>query len=225
MRLNFPNSASQLAIVSEALSEVGFAQFQIGSEEHADHWWFRTRPVSDGTTTLLQIVRRKGFKILTVHFGWQNPFVRQFVIEAMQRSWPAGLQIIPEEDLTKMPCFLMFNLGDKSSWPLAGMPFDCSEQEFLGHAKELKELLANLVIPISTAEELLESYLADVKPVRWLGGNTAIRFAEAAGLVKLLGRDRDLLTVCAHRYARFIETHMFGRGSGSDWTNALLERL
>ena len=219
------NKALQLSLIEESLAAIGFAILESKADAAQGRYWFCAPTGGDGTKTFLRFVRKPGFKILTAHVGWQNPFVRQFVIDSMKRSWPAGLHWMSENKLIEEPCLLTFNFGDQPSWPLSGIPFNCSEQEFAGHTQELRDLLQKLIVPISTADVLLERYLADVKPLRWLGGNTAIRFAEAAGLVKLVGKNADELKRCAQKYAPLIETHMFGLGSGSDWTKALLEQL
>lgn len=216
---------AQLSLLAEALAASGFARLESKADAAQDRYWFCTQVDIDGTTTFIRVVRKPSFKVLTIHVGWNNVRVRQFVIDSMKQLWPAGLRWVTENKLVEEPCLLTFNLGDQSSWPLAGIPFNCSEREFAEHAQELGNIVRELIVPISTARVLLERYLADAKPLRWLGGNTAIRFAEATGLVKLLGTNSDELKDCAQKYAPLIETHMFGLGSGSDWTKALLGRL
>jgi hypothetical protein len=225
--LNKPlNSLNELRIIEKKLGELGFARLKSSSAGLTGTYWFVSHASSDGVQICLRLERKPVSKIFSVHVGWRHDLVRKFVIELMQQHWQSGLKWLIDVKAIDAPSLVTFNLGNYIGWQSVGLSFDCAEQDFLQQIQELQTAIKDVVAPISNVERLKTCYLEDKKPFRWNAcANTALRFGEAAALVRISGHGIDQLKECSEKFRVFIESHMFGLGAGDEWRRLVLESV
>lgn len=209
------------ALLEAVLGDFGFVRTFV-EDENLRTAWFSCQPWGDdGLGTNFRFSFKSDLKVLTMHAGWNHSVVRQFVLRALEESWPSGLAWILEAGLLHTPSMLLFDLASQLRWQQAGMPAGGNDQDF---ARELVKLHTSGVFEkcaLDTPQSLLQLYLKDLKPFDWQSSNSAIRAAEIAGLRFLLQENLDCFDSVATAQVDLIRADMFGLGSAEHWTKSL----
>lgn len=215
-----------LKFLEKSLSDVGFESLTNFSDMGPHPYWFSNKTATDLARAHIRFIYKPKFNAFTVHIGWENLFSQAFVVDAMREMWKPGYDWLIKVNVLSAPCIVTFNIAEYLDWNIGALRCEDSSAIFL---KQIKDLMADVVldklISVSDPAQLLDCYLRDERPFHWKNCNSALRVAEIAGLVKLLGVRKDEALSRAREFRALINVDMFDLGKGDDWISNLFERI
>jgi hypothetical protein len=216
---------NHVKLLETGLSKVGFDKLSPPGSSPENHW-FVSNQVDEGVSAYLHLVYKPKLKVFTVHSGWKNSFSHAFAVDSIRQMWVPGYDWLTRVKVITAPCMVMFNVADHMNWISGGL--DCKKElpEFQSQASALLDgLVSQKVRSLVTPSQLLDCYLHDDHPFHWKNCNSALRIAEIAGLVKLLGVRENEALDRAKEFSALINADMFDLGKGDNWISNLFERI